>query len=993
MDRETRLGILAAAILEGKPVDWSSVDATGDATDREVVAQLQVLSEIAALHRSHPSLGSPGTTQPAPVTPDPPAAWGHLQRLTLLGHGTYGDVYRAWDPHLEREVALKLLRTHPAPGGPGASISDPRRVVDEGRLLARVRHPHVITVFGAEPRDGVVGIWMELIHGRTLHQIVDEQGPLGAREAAGVGLDLCRALAAVHAAGLLHRDVTARNVMREDGGRIVLMDFGAGHERRTAADGAPSLAGTPLYMAPEVFSGSPADERTDIYSLGVLLFYVVTGQFPVSGRSLDQVRGAHATGTRVRLRDTRPDLPAAFVRTIERALEAAPAERFQTAGAFEAALEAALLLERPPAPVSPRWRLAMGATAAAALAGAIAWGTGGLPRGAGVSGGSGSPETAVATSVAMRQLSAMPAVSRPSNPSADGRFVAASSTTSGDAVLVDLSTGSLQPLGVDHLEASDGDGYASITVLAPDGRMVAVNWWQGNRGSLRVVRTDGTGLRALAGGDDIRDVTPYQWSHDGSMLLAAIVGQDGVATIALVATEDGAVRPLHRLSGWVNELPQQMSLSPDGRYVVYDYPENATTADRDIFVVDAHTGEQWPLVASPGHDVSPLWSPDGREIVFVSDRSRTPSAWAVAVARGRAAAPPRLVKEGLGRVRPRGFTANGSWHVDLTTGHPEVHIAQFDQPSPAPLSPRMAFGNFYPVWSHDGRMLAYASERNDRSNRELWVFDTEAGGESPVAVAEPVGRPVGWGPDGSTLLVSGANNDRLLVVQRLTGRAALVAGCSPRARWLAAGIVCEGQHQVVLLDAVSGRAVRTFDFSAPGIAGFNLAHDGRSVMARYDSARLVLHDVQSAAVRSWQDAGVTSVGRHALAPDSRAVAYMARRSTPAGDASTLMLWDGAGAPGELLRVTHEESMIFEGWTADGAAVLVTRWTPPAPDTTSPPTPRTLWRVPTNGDTPHPTALSMTGLRDVALHPDGRRLAFNAGWKEYESWAVDGLLGR
>lgn len=992
MDRETRLGLLAAAILEGKPVDWSSVDSTGDASDREVVAQLHLLSEIAALHRSHPQPGSPGTTLPPPVTPGPPAAWGHLQRLTLLGHGTYGDVYRAWDPHLEREVALKLLRTHPAPSGPGASISDPTRVVDEGRLLARVRHPHVITVFGAEPRDGVVGIWMELIHGRTLQQLVEQQGPLGAREAAGVGLDLCRALAAVHAAGLVHRDVTARNVMREDGGRIVLMDFGAGRERRAATESGASLAGTPLYMAPEMFAGAPADERADIYSLGVLLFYVVTGQFPVSGGSLDQVRGAHAAGTRVRLRDTRPDLPASFVRAIERATASAPSERFGTAGAFEAALETALLPDRAAVPATPRWRLAFGA-AAAVIVGVVAWTLGGLPRGTSGSGGGGSSEPAVATSVAMRRLSAMPAVSRPSNPSADGRFVAASSTASGDAVLVDLSTGSLQPLGVDRLEASDADGYASITVLAPDGRMVAVNWWQDNRGSLRVVRADGTGLRALAGGDGLRDVTPYQWSHDGSMLLTAIVGHDGVATIALVATEDGAVRPLHRLSGWVNELPQQMNLSPDGRYVVYDYPESATTADRDIFVVDAHTGEQWPLVASPGHDVSPLWSPDGREIVFVSDRSRAPSAWAVAVERGRASAPPRLVKEGLGRVRPRGFTASGSWHVDLTTGHPEVHIAQFDRPSPAPLSPRMAFGNFYPVWSHDGRMLAYASERNDRSNRELWVFDTETGRESPVTVAEPVGRPIDWAPDGSTLLVEGANNGRLLVVERATGRAALVAGCSPRARWLTARIVCDGQDQVVLRDAVSGRAVRTFDFSAPGVAGFNLAHDGRSVLARHDDARLVLHEVASAASRGWHDAGVTGINRHALAPDSGAVAYMARRSTPAGDASTLMLWDGAGAPRELLRTTPEESMVFEGWTADGAAVLVTRWTPPAPDTTIPPMPRTLWRVPTNGDAPHPTGLSMTGLRDVALHPDGRRLAFNAGWKEYESWVVDGLLGR
>ncbi len=188
--------------------------------------------------RLRPFTGSPtqtralvGVTDGAPRAVPSTASWGHLRLLEPVGRGTFGQVYRAWDTHLDREVALKLLRTAPAVDDPSASLSDPTRVVNEGRLLARVRHPHVITVYGAEPRDGSVGIWMEFIRGRTLHQIVEQQGPLGAREATGVGTDLCRALSAVHGAGLLHRDVTARNVMREDGGRVVLMDFGAGHER------------------------------------------------------------------------------------------------------------------------------------------------------------------------------------------------------------------------------------------------------------------------------------------------------------------------------------------------------------------------------------------------------------------------------------------------------------------------------------------------------------------------------------------------------------------------------------------------------------------------------------------------------------------------------------------------------------------------------------------------------------------------------------------
>ena len=126
---------------------------------------------------------------------------------------------------LAREVAVKLLRR-----APPAVVES--AVMEEGRLLARVRHPNVVTVYGADTRDGVVGLWMEFISGRTLSEIVRSQGVFGPREATLIAVDVCRALAAVHAAGLVHGDIKAQNVMREAGGRIVLMDFGAGTRSR-----------------------------------------------------------------------------------------------------------------------------------------------------------------------------------------------------------------------------------------------------------------------------------------------------------------------------------------------------------------------------------------------------------------------------------------------------------------------------------------------------------------------------------------------------------------------------------------------------------------------------------------------------------------------------------------------------------------------------------------------------------------------------------------
>jgi serine/threonine-protein kinase len=153
--------------------------------------------------------------------------------------------------------------------------------VREGQLLARVRHQNVITVHGACEVNGEVGIWMEFVHGKTLEQIVRSDGPMSAQEASVVGESLCRALAAVHQAGLLHRDIKASNVMREAGGRIVVLDLGTGTEIDIESQpGTRRLAGTPLYMAPEILEGGTASVQSDIYSLGVLLFYLTTGTYP-----------------------------------------------------------------------------------------------------------------------------------------------------------------------------------------------------------------------------------------------------------------------------------------------------------------------------------------------------------------------------------------------------------------------------------------------------------------------------------------------------------------------------------------------------------------------------------------------------------------------------------------------------------------------------------------------------------------------------------------
>ncbi len=339
------LADLAASVADGNPVDWQGIESKAGDAERRLVRHLRLVENISSLYRSIPADEDEEFVSAPPVPEPTGPRWGRLVMLDQIGRGSSGDVLRAWDTELHREVALKLLKDGLAAG----STKDTHtKVLQEARRLARVRHAHVVEVYGAEEHDGQVGLWMELVRGESLEQIVAARGPFGAAEAGVIGQDLCAALAAVHKAGLLHRDVKAQNVIRESGGRTVLMDFGTGEELRRNT-GTARMAGTPLYLAPEIFRGQPASVESDLYALGVLLFYLVTGQFPVAAGSLEQLAQAHTRNQRRRLRDLRPDLSSSFVAVVERALDPDAASRYHTAGEMEAALRESLNRSQQPA--------------------------------------------------------------------------------------------------------------------------------------------------------------------------------------------------------------------------------------------------------------------------------------------------------------------------------------------------------------------------------------------------------------------------------------------------------------------------------------------------------------------------------------------------------------------------------------------------------------------------------------------------------------------
>jgi serine/threonine protein kinase/tetratricopeptide (TPR) repeat protein len=338
---------VADAILDGTAVDWPSVESRSDGIETPLVDQLKALAKLRLVSKREGG-----------------EHWGPLRVFERIGQGAFGDVYRAWDTRLDREVALKLLPIGPPKGGHYEEASS---IIEEGRLLARVRHPNVVTIYGAERIGGRVGLWMELVNGRTLEEALRDGTTFSAKDVERIGVELCRAVAAVHAAGLLHRDIKAQNVMLADDGRLVLMDFGTGREFDRMADG--SVSGTPLYLAPEVLTGSGTTARSDVYSVGVVLYHLLTGSYPVQARDLAALRRAHSARTAATLPDESRRIPPRLRRVIGRALDPDPDRRYATADLFGAALSAV-----GRAPILRTVNLLI-AVAALIVIGLVAWGS------------------------------------------------------------------------------------------------------------------------------------------------------------------------------------------------------------------------------------------------------------------------------------------------------------------------------------------------------------------------------------------------------------------------------------------------------------------------------------------------------------------------------------------------------------------------------------------------------------------------------------------
>ena len=261
-----------------------------------------------------------------------------------------------------------------------------------------------------------------------------------------------------------------------------------------------------------------------------------------------------------------------------------------------------------------------------------------------------------------------------------------------------------------------------------------------------------------------------------------------------------------------------------------------------------------------------------------------------------------------------------------------------------------------------------------------------------VPAEQKLGRPWEWSPDDRQILVFGQNDGRLFILDRISGKTKLVSTLARKGGWLPEGIVFIRDKTVILQDPDSGRQIRRLDFSDPRIVMFDLDLTGRTVSALWNNGRMALVDVVTGTTREWAEPDVNRIGFQAAATRSSALAYTVLGTDSAGSWVALKVQSGTGESRELLRARSERIVVW-GWTGDGKSLLVTRSPESSPTSPEPIRPTTLWRVPVDGGLPISTGVSAEGVRDLSIHPDGRRIAFNAGWRRYEPWALDNLLAR
>ncbi len=722
-----------------------------------------------------------------------------------------GQVYAAEDTKLQRRVALKLL--------PPDMAADPERLQRfqrEARAVAALSHPNVVTIYAVEEADGVQFLTMELVEGKTLIDIIPKQG-LPIDQFLALVIPLVDAVAAAHQQGIVHRDLKPANIMVASNGCLKVLDFGLAKLKREIAAtettllSSPSLTahhtiiGTAAYMSPEQAQGLSIDHRSDIFSLGVVLYEMACGTRPFGGDTTFSLISSIIKDTPPPLSAVNRRVPRELDRIVARALAKDPAQRYQSALDLRADLEA-LRHERPSHRrianvLGALSRLRPARTVALAsllLAGAAA----ALYVFLGRDRPDRRPQPAPLRAT-FRRLSAHPGVEQYPSLLPDGKWVVYAGQESGNRDIYLLSTSGQNPINLTTDSPADDDEPAA----SPDGERIAFRSSRDGGGIFVMGRT-GEGVRRVTRTGFSTAFNPT-WSPDCSEIAFTTedvqltpLSWEGKSELWVVNLGTGAQRKL------APDDAVQASWSPHGRRIAYvarqwkgsTLPGTATAGRvMDIWTVPMDGGEATPVTRDPPSDWCPVWSPDGAYLYFVSDRGGSMNLWRVAVDEesGRRLGEPEAV------TTPAPFLAHPSVSADgkriayasvvqtsnvqrlaldaataTFTGEPvwvTTGSRLWANPDPTPAGDQVVFysrdqpeGDVYvvrsdgsglrqltgdaaidrvPRWSPDATWVAFFSNRG--GPLQVWKIRAADGGDLQQ-VGAAGGVPV-WSPDGGRI--------------------------------------------------------------------------------------------------------------------------------------------------------------------------------------------------------------------------------------------------